>query len=130
MFTADRSRTVTLPPLVLGGLRPLHRQMLRSNVPSASFEHDSGGAVFEICLTEGEHGPELLVRSRRHGIGFTLSMTTHFRVAPVLSDGTYRKLCEILSPGEEPAPGVVVEFLQNVVAQSPAVLSRTHSCAA
>ena len=130
MFTADRSRTVTLPPLVLGGLRPLHRQMLRSNVASASFEHDAAGAEFEICLSEGEHGPELLVRSRRHGIGFTLAMTTHFRVAPVLSIDTYRRLCEILAPGEEPAPAVVADFLQDVVAQSPAVLSRTHSCAA
>lgn len=130
MFTADRFRTVTLPPLVLGGLRPLHRQMIRSNVASASFEHDAGGAVFEVCLTEGQHGPELLVRSRSHGIAFTLAMTTHFRVAPVLSDDTYRRLCEILAPGEEPAPDVVASFLQSVVAQSPAVLSRTHSCAA
>ncbi|MCK0089833.1 hypothetical protein MWU77_03445 [Rhodococcus sp. F64268] len=130
MFTADRFRTVTLPPLVLGGLRPLHRQMIRSNVASASFEHDAGGAVFGICLTEGQHGPELLVRSRSHGIAFTLAMTTHFRVAPVLSDDTYRRLCEILAPGEEPSPDVVAGFLQSVVAQSPAVLSRTHSCAA
>ncbi|OWY83672.1 hypothetical protein [Rhodococcus sp. BUPNP1] len=130
MFTADRPRAVTLPPVVLGGLRPLYRQMVRNNVPAASFEHTAGRAVFEICLIAGEHGPQLQVRARDFGIDFTLAMTTHFRIAPVMSDDQYHALCSVLAPGAEPAPGIVLDFLQQVVVQSPAVLARTHTCAA
>ncbi|WP_241385268.1 hypothetical protein [Rhodococcus sp. CH91] len=130
MFTADRSRAVTLPPVVLGGLRPLYRQMVRNRVPAASFRHAAGRAVFDICLIAGEHGPELQVRADGFGIDFTLSMTTHFRIAPVMSDAQIRALCAVLAPGAEPSPALVLEFLQQVVVQSPAVLARTHTCAA
>lgn len=130
MFTADRPRTVTLPPLVLGGLRPLHRQMVRSNVPTASFDHATSGGVFEVCLLAGTHGPELSVRSRTHGLAFTMAMTTHFRVAATLSGDVFTRLCRILTPGEDASVDTVVDFLQEVVAQAPSVLARTHACAA
>lgn len=130
MIATDRSQLIQLPPLVLGGLRPLHRQMVRNNVPSASFEHEAGRATFEICLTTGEQGPELRVRARDFGIDFTLGMTTHFRVAPVLNEGEYRALCAVLAPGAAPEQAFVVEFLQHVVSQAPAVLARTQTCAA
>lgn len=130
MITADRAHPVQLPPLVLGGLRPLHRQMVRNNVSSASFDHEAGRAIFEICLSIRDHGPELRVRAREFGIDFTLAMTTHFRVAPVLDEDEYRALCAVLAPGATPEPEFVVEFLQSVVAQAPAVLARTHTCAA
>ncbi|WP_407443469.1 hypothetical protein [Rhodococcus sp. (in: high G+C Gram-positive bacteria)] len=128
MFSVDRS--VTLPPLVLGGLRPLYRQMLRNGVRSASFEYLAPGAVLDVCVIAGAHGPEFTIRSREHDIDFTLAMTTNFRAVPVLDADTYRALCEVIAPGAEPAPATIVDFLLRVVAQSPAVLSRTHACAA
>ncbi|UYP20022.1 hypothetical protein OED52_05585 [Rhodococcus sp. Z13] len=130
MLTAGRPRAVTLPPVVLGGLRPLYRQMVRNNVPAASFEHIAGRAVFEICLIAGEHGPQLQVRARDFGVDFTVAMTTHFRVAPVVTEEQYRALCAVLTPGAEPVPETVLDFLDQVVVQSPAVLARTHTCAA
>lgn len=130
MFTADRSRTVTLPPMVFGGLRHLHRQMVRNNAATASFEHDAGRAVFDVCLVVGEHEPELIVRAPAHGIGFTVAMSTHFRAVPTLDRDTYRRLCEILAPHRDPEPEIVAEFLHDIVLQAPAVLARTHPCAA
>lgn len=128
MFSVDRS--VALPPLVLGGLRPLYRQMLRNGVHSASFEYLAPGAVLDVCVIASAHGPEFNIRSREHGIDLTLAMTTHFRAVPVLDADTYRALCEVIAPGAEPTPATIVDFLLRVVAQSPAVLSRTHACAA
>lgn len=130
MFTADRSRTVSLPPLVLGGLRPLHRQMVRNNVHSASFEYLAAGGVLDICVLTGEHGPELKIRSREYGVDVTLGMSTHFRAEPGLDSENYRALCAVLAPGQQPAPAIVTGFLRDAVAQSPAVLSRTQTCAA
>lgn len=130
MFTAERPRAVTLPPLVLGGLRPLHRQMVRNNVRAASFDHTAAGVVFDICLLRGEHEPELRVRRPDHDIAFTIAMTTHFRAVPTLPAETVRALCGIVAPGEEPTAATVVRFLHDVVAQAPAVLARTHGCAA
>ncbi|MEE2033036.1 hypothetical protein, partial [Rhodococcus chondri] len=103
---------------------------VRHKVHAASFDFLAPGAVLEICVVTGAHGPELKVRSRDHAIDFVLGMTTHFRVVPVLDVDTYRALCGVLDPGEEPEPAMVTGFLRNAVAQSPAVLSRTHACAA
>ncbi|NLV78496.1 MAG: hypothetical protein GXY65_03975 [Rhodococcus sp.] len=130
MFTADRPRTVTLPPMVLGGLRHLHRQMVRNNAQTASFTHRAGDVVFDVCLVVGEHEPELIVRAPARGIGFTVALSTHFRAVPMLDTDTYRRLCETLAPQHEPDPEIVADLLRSIVEQAPAVLARTHPCAA
>ncbi|MFD6881084.1 hypothetical protein [Rhodococcus sp. NPDC060084] len=130
MFSAERSRTVALPPLVLGGLRPLYRQMAHNRVHSASFEYLAAGAAVDVCVIVGAHGPELKLRIPERDLDVTFTMSTHFRVAPVMALETYRALCGVAAPGAEPSPEIVVGFLRRVVAQSPAVLSRTHACAA
>ena len=130
MPTDDRPRTVTLPPLVLGGLRPLYRQMLRNHVAAASFEYVGAGGVVDICVLAGLPRPALRVRVRGHGVDATLDMSTSFRVEPVLDARTYRSLCAVLAPEREPTPEIAAALLREVVAQSPAVLAHTHACAA
>ena len=130
MFSVERSRTVALPPLVLGGLRPLYRQMAHNRVRSASFEYLAAGAAVDVCVIVGAHGPELKLTVPGRDLEVTFTMSTHFRVTPVMTVETYRALCDVAVPGGEPSPEIVVDLLRRVVAQSPAVLSRTHACAA
>ncbi|MBF0663821.1 MULTISPECIES: hypothetical protein [unclassified Rhodococcus (in: high G+C Gram-positive bacteria)] len=130
MFSAEQSRTVALPPLVLGGLRPLYRQMAHNHVHSASFEYLAAGATVDVCVLVGAHGPELKLRVPDRDLDITFTMSTHFRVVPVMTVETYRTLCDVAAPGAAPSPQIVVDFLRRVVVQSPAVLSRTHACAA
>ena len=130
MFSAERSRTVALPPLVLGGLRPLYRQMAHNHVHSASFEYLAAGAVVNVCVVVGAHGPELKLSVPDRELDITFAMSTHFRAVPVMTAEMYRALCDVAAPGDEPSPEIVVDFLRRVVVQSPAVLSRTHACAA
>ncbi|MBM7457723.1 hypothetical protein ACIBED_15855 [Rhodococcus coprophilus] len=130
MFSAERSRTVALPPLVLGGLRPLYRQMAHNHVHSASFEYLAAGAAVNACVIVGAHGPELKLSVPDRDLDITFTMSTHFRVVPAMTAETYRALCDIAAPGDEPSSEIVVGFLRRIVARAPAVLSRTHACAA
>ncbi|AKE89222.1 MULTISPECIES: hypothetical protein [Rhodococcus] len=129
MFAAG-SGAVTLPSMVLGGLRPLYRQMARANVRTVGFVHTVGANRFEVRLTAAVGGPTLDIRSRDRTIAFTVPLTAQFRAQPELDPGSYRTLCAMLTPDDAPAAGTVVRFLQGLVAQAPAVLSRTDTPAA
>jgi len=122
--------SVTIRPLVLGGLRPLYRQMRHNRVRTVRFEHDADIARFDVCLTDGHAGAALEIRSPRLPGPLTLALGTNFRAEPALDPDVCRALCAVLKPGEPASAATVVRFLQDVVAQAPAVLSRTEPCAA
>ena len=129
MYAVD-SRAVTLPSMVLGGLRPLYRQMARANVLGVGFVHTAGANRFEVRLIAAVGGPTLEIRSEDRTVVITVALTAQFRAQPELDPVSHRRLCAMLTPDAAPSPGTVVRFLQSLVAQAPAVLSRTDAHAA
>ncbi|KOS56508.1 hypothetical protein [Rhodococcus rhodochrous] len=129
MYAVD-SRAVTLPSMVLGGLRPLYRQMARANVRGVGFVHTAGANRFEVRLIAAVGGPTLEIRSEDRTVVFTVALTAQFRAQPELDPVSYRRLCAMLTPDAAPSSGTVGRFLQGLVAQAPAVLSRTDAHAA
>ncbi|QDC13794.1 hypothetical protein [Rhodococcus ruber] len=129
MYAVD-SRAVALPSMVLGGLRPLYRQMARANVRAVGFVHTTGANRFEVRLIACVGGPTLEIRSQDRTVVFTVPLTAQFRAQPELDTDSYRRLCAMLTPAADPSPDTIVRFLQGLVAQAPAVLSRTDARAA